>query len=184
MAGQRVLVVGGGNSAGQAAMHLARYAKEVIILVRSGSLSESMSEYLVTEIDNAPNIVVRYHAEIVGAGGEGKLERVTVRDQLTGGDETVLAAAVFILIGAEPFTDWLPQGLARDPWGYVLTGLDAKDAWSQERAPFLLETSIPGVFAVGDVRHGSIKRVASAVGEGSIALRFVHEYLVLSGDGS
>ena len=180
LAGKRAFVVGGGNSAGQAAVHLAKYADRVTVLVRSSSLSASMSEYLIREIDNAPNVDVRYGVEVVVAAGDGRLERLELRDRSTGEAETVDADGLFVLIGAEPLTGWLPERLARDRWGYVVTGPDLGDAWTLARAPFLLETSLPGVFAVGDVRHGSIKRVASAVGEGSTCIRLVHEYFALT----
>jgi thioredoxin reductase (NADPH) len=179
MAGKPVFVVGGGNSAGQAAVHLAKYAQEVTILVRSHSLATSMSAYLVREIGNAPNISVRYHTEVAAGGGDGRLEHLLLHDGETGETTTVPAAGLFILIGARPSTSWLPGSIDRDQWGFLLTGLDAAH-WPLRRVPFLLETSLPGVFAVGDIRHGSVKRVASAVGEGSIAIRFVHDYLALA----
>ena len=183
LAGQRVFVIGGGNSAGQAAMHLARYAERVTILIRSDSLSRSMSDYLIREIDAARNVNVRAFIDVVGGGGDGRLEWLDLRDRRTGEAQTVAAAAVFVLIGAWPNTNWLEGVVARDRWGYVLTGDDLTQdgtAWPDERAPLPFETSLPGVFAVGDVRHGSVKRVASAVGEGSIAVRSVHDYLALS----
>jgi thioredoxin reductase (NADPH) len=176
MAGKPVLVVGGGNSAGQAALHLSKYASTVTILVRSHSLAASMSQYLIREIDSAANVDVRYHAEVAGAGGEERLQHVDLRDRDTGKAERASAAGLFILIGAEPHTGWLSHTVACDRWGYILTGPDTGERWQQPRPPLLLETSMPGVFAVGDVRHGSVKRVASAVGEGSIAIRLVHEY--------
>ena len=180
VAGQRAFVVGGGNSAGQAALHLAKYARQVTILVRSGSLAASMSAYLIREIGSAPNVEVRYQAEVAGGGGDGRLEHLELRDQRSGKVELVPAAGLFVLIGAEPFTDWLPPAVGRDQWGFILAGPDTGEAWAHDRAPFLFETSMPGVFAVGDVRHGSVKRVASAVGEGSIAIHQVHEYLALA----
>ena len=183
LAGQRVFVIGGGNSAGQAAMHLARYAERVTILIRSDSLSRSMSDYLIREIGAAHNVNVRPFIDVVGGGGDGRLEWLDLRDRRTGEAETVAAAAVFVLIGAWPNTNWLEGVVARDRWGYVLTGDDLTQdgtAWPDERAPLPFETSLPGVFAVGDVRHGSVKRVASAVGEGSIAVRAVHDYLARS----
>jgi len=183
VAGKPVYVVGGGNSAGQAAMHLAKYARQVTILVRSHSLAASMSSYLIREIGNAPNIGVRYQAEVASGGGDGHLEHLLLRDRETGATTPVPAAGLFILIGAHPFTSWLPEAIDRDQWGFVLTGPDAAAHWPLQRAPFLLETSLPGVFAVGDIRHGSVKRVASAVGEGSIAIRLVHDYLALAPAG-
>jgi len=175
-----VFVVGGGNSAAQAALHLSKYAKQVSVLVRSMSLATSMSEYLIREIDNAPNVDVRYGVDVVGGGGDGRLEQLQLRDRASGAVESVPAAGLFVLIGAEPFTEWLPEQVGRDQWGYVLTGPDVDQHPPLGRARLLLETSMPGVFAVGDVRHGSIKRVASAVGDGSICIRLVHEYLALA----
>ena len=180
VAGKPAYVVGGGNSAGQAALHLARYAEQVTILVRSPSLAASMSGYLVREIGNAANVHVRYRSEVAGGGGGGRLEYLLVRDRDSGRTESLPAAGLFILIGAQPFTGWLPGTIQRDRWGFILTGPDAAPHWPLERAPFLFETTTPGVFAVGDVRHGSVKRVASAVGEGSVAIRLVHDYLALA----
>jgi thioredoxin reductase (NADPH) len=178
--GKHAFVVGGGNSAGQAALHLSKYAARVTILVRSKSVAASMSEYLIREIAGAPNVAVRYRTEIVSGGGNGRLQHLELRDRSSGDVESVPAAGLFVLIGAEPFTAWLPEAVSRDPWGFILTGPDIGDGWTQqERPPFLLETSLPGVFAVGDVRHGSVKRVASAVGDGSIVIRLAHEYLAL-----
>jgi thioredoxin reductase (NADPH) len=177
MTGKRVFVVGGGNSAGQAAIHLSKYASTVTVLVRSHSLAASMSQYLIREIDSAANIQVRYRVEVAGAGGDGRLQHLDLRHRDTGTVEHAPATGLFVLIGAQPPTEWLPGTIARDQWGYILTGPDTGDCWRQQRTPLLLETSLPGVFAVGDVRHGSVKRVASAVGEGSIAIRLVHEYL-------
>src|SRR5262249_30277603 len=137
------------------------------------------SQYLIREIETAPNIDVRYRTEVTGADGDGHLERLTLRDRDTGETETAPADGLFVLIGAQPFTQWLPPTVGRDRWGFVLTGSDVADRWTLDRAPLLLETSTPGVFAAGDVRHGSVKRVASAVGDGSIAIRLVHEYLAL-----
>jgi thioredoxin reductase (NADPH) len=177
-AGQEVFVVGGGNSAGQAAVHLARYAARVTILVRRGSLTETMSRYLIDEIEAAENIEVRSHSEITGGAGEGALEAVEVRDCRTGDVETVPAAALFLMIGAQPHTEWLPETICRDERGYLLTGSDLPEGeWPLERAQLMLETSMPGVFAVGDARHGSTKRVASAVGEGSVVIEQVHQLL-------
>jgi thioredoxin reductase (NADPH) len=178
MAGQEVLVVGAGNSAGQAALHLAKFAARVTILVRGESLAASMSDYLIRELAATANVEIRVHTRVVEGGGEYRLERVVVEDTRTGRREDVPAAAVFVLIGAVPRTDWLRDTLQLDGAGYILTGKDvALDRWPLDRPPMLLETSVPGVFAVGDVRHGSVKRVAAAVGEGSTAVSFVHEYL-------
>ena len=180
VAGKPVFVVGGGNSAGQAALHLAKYAGQVTLLVRSRSPAASMSDYLKREIGSAANVHVRYRSEVAGGGGDGRLEHLLIRDRDSGQTETVPAAGLFILIGAKPFTGWLPDTIRRDRWGFILTGADAAPQWPLPRAPFLFETTTPGVFAVGDVRHGSVKRVASAVGEGSIAIRLVHDYLALA----
>jgi thioredoxin reductase (NADPH) len=183
LGGGDVYVVGGGNSAGQAAMHLCRYANQVTICVRSGSLARSMSSYLRQEIEASGKVRIRYHTEVEGADGSRHLESLTLRDTETGETETVPAAALFILIGAVPRTDWLPATVERDDWGFVLTGRDlelSRAAGGRAplgHTPLLQETSLPGVFAVGDVRHRSVKRVASAVGEGSIAISQVHEYL-------
>jgi thioredoxin reductase (NADPH) len=176
--GQEVYVVGGGNSAGQAAVHLARYAARVTILVRRADLTETMSRYLIDEIDQSDNIGVRPHTEVCGGRGDGSLEALELRDCRTGETETVPAAALFVMIGAQPHTSWLPDAVRRDRWGYLLTGSDVSDAdWPAERPRLMLETSLPGVFAVGDARHGSTKRVASAVGEGSVVIEQVHHMI-------
>ncbi|MGY1737603.1 NAD(P)/FAD-dependent oxidoreductase [Geodermatophilus sp. SYSU D00684] len=176
MAGEEVYVVGGANSAGQAALHLARYARRVTLLVRGASLAATMSDYLIREIDAAANVTVRHGAEAVGGGGEGRLTHLVVRDRGGGDTETVPAAGLFVLIGAEPHTQWLPDAIHRDDAGYVLTGADRRGS-PAGGGSHAFETSVPGVFAVGDVRHGSVKRVASAVGEGAIAIRMVHDHL-------
>ena len=179
MTGRTVLVVGGGNSAGQAAVHLARYAERVTVLARHG-LASTMSEYLVHEIDEAPNIDVRPRVGIVDAAGGQVLETVVVEDLDSHERETVRADAVFALIGSRPATAGLGDEVARDRAGFVLTGPDldgASPGWPLDRPPLLLETSVPGVFAAGDVRHGSVKRVASGVGSGAIAVALVHQYL-------
>ena len=183
MAGSRVFVVGAGNSAGQAALHLAKYAEQVTLLVRGDTLGRSMSDYLVKELQANDAIAVRLGTQVVGAGGAGRLEQLTLHHAHSGATETVPAAALFILIGAHPRTEWLAGTLDREEHGFVLTGPDLlqggqpPSAWPLDRPPRLLETSLPGVFAAGDVRHRSIKRVASAVGEGSIAVQLVHDYL-------
>jgi thioredoxin reductase (NADPH) len=181
--GKPVFVVGGGNSAGQAALHLSKYARRVTILVRSHSLAASMSDYLIREIGNAPNVDVRFRTELAGGGGAGHLEYLEIRDEGSGETQREPAGGLFVLIGAEPFTGWLPEQVGRDRWGFILTGPDTGPRWPLRRAPFLLETSMPGVFAAGDVRRGTVKRVASAVGEGAIAIRMVHEYLALATAG-
>jgi len=172
LCGRRAFVVGGGNSAGQAAMHLARFASQVTILVRGTSLASSMSEYLVNDLATVPNIEVRYAAEVVDGGGSTNLEWIDIADPSTGAVERVAADALFVLIGAEPFTSWLPPQVQTDEWGYVLTGeatgrMDAAE----------LETNVQGVFAVGDVRQGSMKRVAAAAGEGATCVRLLHDHL-------
>ena len=166
--GAPAVVVGGGNSAGQAAVHLAAYATTVTLLVRGPNLAESMSDYLIRQLTALPNVEIRFGVEVVDGAG-GALERVTVRDRASGVTERIAAAAVYVLIGAEPRTDWLSGDVARDAWGFVLTGEDVGGAQGGRRR-LALETSMGGVFAVGDVRHRSVKRVASAVGEGSIAI--------------
>jgi len=175
--GLDVYVVGGANSAGQAALHLARFARRVTLVVRAGSLGAGMSHYLARHLEATPNVDVRLRAEVVGGGGDdGWLRRLVLREA-GGQEETVDAQGLFLMIGARPRTDWLPPELARDSRGFVLTGADLGDdsGWPLARNPFLLETSVPGVFAAGDVRHASVKRVASAVGEGSIAIQLVHQ---------
>jgi thioredoxin reductase (NADPH) len=181
--GQPVYVIGGGNSAGQAAVYLARYARQVTMLVRGESLADSMSEYLISEIENSENVDVRLQTEVVGGGGDYRLEKLVLRDRRTGEEETVEAAALFVLIGATPRTDWLPETVKRDAQGYIMTGGDLlqngekPQSWPLQRMPLLLETSVPRVFAAGDVRYRSVKRVASAVGEGSIAIQLIHQVL-------
>jgi thioredoxin reductase (NADPH) len=172
------VVVGGGNSAGQAVVHLARAARRVILVVRAESLEKNMSDYLVQQIRRAPNVEVRLRSTIVDADGEHRLEAVTIRDEASGKTEAVPVRLLVVLIGVIPRTDWLDRALARDARGFVLTGPDVpEDRWRLARSPMRLETSIPGVFAAGDVRGGSVKRVASAVGEGAVAVQQVHEYL-------
>jgi thioredoxin reductase (NADPH) len=186
MRGQEVYVVGAGNSAGQAALHLAKYASRVTLVARGESLETSMSQYLIKEIEAAQNVAVRPGTRVVDGGGRGRLENLILKDCASGRTEHVPAAGLFVLIGAEPHTDWLPEEVTRDEDGYVVTGRDfsyygvPRRGWHVQRLPLPLETSMPGVFAAGDVRHGAVKRVASAVGEGSIAIQTVHEYLSLS----
>ncbi|MCF6506459.1 FAD-dependent oxidoreductase [Blastococcus sp. MG754426] len=185
MTGRHVLVVGGGNSAGQAAVHLARYAEQVTVLVRRG-LATTMSEYLVHEIDEAPNIDVRSRVQLVGGSGGQVLEEVVVEDLDTGERGTLRADAVFVLIGSTPASGCLGEAVAKDRAGFVLTGPDlggATPAWPLDRPPMFLETSVPGVFAAGDVRAGSVKRVASGVGAGAIAVALVHQYLAWAAAG-
>ena len=180
--GEPVVVVGGGNSAGQAAMHLAKYASTVTMLIRGETLASSMSRYLIDEINAASNIDVLYGAEIAAAEGTGRLEQLTIRDRASQRTRDLPVTGLFVLVGARPHTDWLPAAVARDPWGYVITGsglLDAElaPAWPLERSPEPFETRLPGVFAVGDVRQRAVKRVASAVGEGSVVVSQVHTHL-------
>jgi thioredoxin reductase (NADPH) len=181
LAGARVFVVGGGNSAGQAAMHLGRFAESVTILVRDTTLATTMSHYLRDEIDAAANIDVRYRTEAVGGSGDGRLRTLTIRDDAAGTESEEEADALFVLIGARPHTEWLPEQVRRDERGFVYTGRDLtgerKRDWPLDRLPLALETSVPRVFAVGDVRHASIKRVASAVGEGSVVISQVIQCL-------
>ena len=178
MAGEDVLVVGGANSAGQAALHLARFAARVTLLVRADSLAAGMSDYLVTQLRATPNVEVRLCTRVVDGHGEARLEALTVENLRTGQRERVDATAVFVMIGAEPHTDWLGGVLRLDDRGFVLTGRDVpSSAWPLRRAPLPFETSLPGVFAAGDVRYGSVKRVAGAAGEGAVAVGSVHRYL-------
>ena len=176
LSGKDVYVTGGGNSAGQAALHLARYARRVTLLVRAQSLRAGMSDYLVRGIEATSNVEVRTGTIVVGGGGDGHLEQLVLRDGASGEDATVGADALFVMIGARPHSEWLPTDIARDAHGFLLTGADlpADVQWPRERRPLSLETSMPGVLAAGDVRHGSVKRVASAVGEGAIAVQLVH----------
>ena len=177
LTGRDVFIVGGANSAGQAALHLARFARTVTLVVRASSLRAGMSEYLVRLIEATNNIAVRLGCQVVGGGGDGRLERLVLRDIGSQIETTVDANALFLLIGAQPNTDWLPPDILRDAQGFILAGADVPERHAPPlaRSPFLLETSMPGVFAAGDVRHGSVKRVASAVGEGSIAIQFLHQ---------
>ena len=136
-----------------------------------------MSRYRIREIEVAPDIDVRYRTEVAGGGGDGRLEQLRLRHRYTGDTETEPVGGLFVLIGAQPFTGWLPEAVGRGQWGYILTGPDLAERWTPQREPYLLETSTPGVFAAGDVRHGPVKRVASAVGDGPIAIRLAHDYL-------
>jgi len=179
--GKKVFIVGGGNSAGQAAMFLASYAAEVRVLVRGAGLKLSMSQYLIDQIASKANIKVLPHTQVVSVEGEDSLERIGVRVQAPHEAEKILgfeADALFVMIGAVASTSWLPDDLERDPRGYICTGRDLTN-WKLDRHPFPLETSLPGVFAAGDVRHNSIKRVSSGVGEGSMAIAFIHQYLAI-----
>jgi len=182
--GEDVYIVGGGNSAGQAAMHLAGFAKRIFIVIRDESLEDTMSRYLVERIEAAANIEVVAHTEVVALHGDKVLEGITLAERRTGERREAKTRWLFVCTGGTPQTDWADAvGVVRDAAGYVVTGPDLSSAgklparWPLDRAPFYLETSLPGVFAAGDVRHGSVKRVASAVGEGAMAVAFVHRYL-------
>jgi thioredoxin reductase (NADPH) len=178
-----VFVVGAGNSAGQSALYLANYSSQVTMVVRGASLGEKMSQYLVDRIQSHPKINVRLFSEVIDVDGKEHLGSITIRDNHNHTEEVCNAAALFIFIGAQPATSWLNETLLLDEEGFILTGptinLDHQmpTSWTVDRQPYLMESSIPGVFAVGDVRSGSVKRVASAVGEGSIAVQFIHQYL-------
>src|SRR5579863_7387722 len=181
--GEIVYIVGGANSAGQAAMNFSKYAERVVILVRGSSLASTMSQYLIDQIKETPNIQLWTHASVAEVHGESHLEEISVLCSDTSKLERVPASSMFIFIGALPRTDWLGNVILRDDRGFILTGPDLMPdrqhpkGWTLDRDPFLLETSVPGIFAVGDVRHGSVKRVASGVGEGSVAVQFIHQYL-------
>jgi thioredoxin reductase (NADPH) len=181
--GENVYVVGGANSAGQAAMNFSKYAERVVMLVRGDSLASTMSQYLIDQIKTTPNIQLWTHASVAEVHGETHLEEISVSCSDTAKVERVPASSMFIFIGAQPGTQWLAGTVERDERGFILTGPDlmeggrAPKGWTLERDPFLLETNVPGIFAVGDVRHNSIKRVASGVGEGSVAVQFIHQYL-------
>ena len=181
--GKDVFIVGAGNSAGQAAMYLSRYAKSVTMVLRGRSLARTMSYYLVSQIESHEKITVWPHSTVAEVKGDTRLEEITISDATTGDRQTVPAFALFIFIGAKPHTDWVADVVERDPQGFILTGRSLvrggrrPKGWQLNRDPFFLETSMAGIFAAGDVRHRSVKRVASAVGEGSMAVQFVHQYL-------
>ena len=183
MRGRNVFVAGGGNSAGQAALHLAKWAHQVTVLVRAESLAESMSDYLIRQIGSAPNVEVCYHVQVAGGTGTGTghLQSLVLQDAASGRRRSVPADALFVLIGSEPRTEWLGDTIARDQWGFILTGPDLPAGTRHQRPPgrppLPLETSLPGVFAAGDVRRGSVNRVASAVGEGAVTVPLVHRHL-------
>jgi thioredoxin reductase (NADPH) len=178
---EEVFMVGGANSAGQAALAFSQYARKVTLVVRAASLESSMSKYLIDEIARESNIEVWTGSRVIEAIGDGRLKELRIARP--DGEQTVKAHGLFIFIGAEPKTDWLPQSVLKDERGFILSGNDLKRCtdfsrqWQLPREPYLLESSVPGVFVAGDVRHGSIKRAASAVGEGSIAVQFVHQYM-------
>jgi thioredoxin reductase (NADPH) len=177
--GQDVHIVGAGNSAGQAALFFSTHARSVTMICRGPDLGSSMSRYLIDQLAARPNIHTRFGVEVAAVHGERSLEAVEVRDRASGATDRLDSGGLFIFIGADAETQWLPSEIALDPQGYVLTGTDMRDAgrWALERDPYLLETSVPGIFACGDVRLGPVKRVAAAVGEGSMAIAFVHQYL-------
>lgn len=177
-------VVGGGNSAGQAVLHLARYCRQVTLVIRGKDLSASMSQYLIDAIDAAPNVTVRASSEVVGGDGDGRLQEITLRDRETGAEEALPVAGLFVMIGAVPGTGWLPEDVGRDGRGFVLSGSDAAadPHWPEDRPPQPYESTVPGLFAIGDVRCGSVKRVASAVGEGSVVVSQIHTHLRVSSD--
>jgi thioredoxin reductase (NADPH) len=181
--GEIIYVVGGANSAGQAAMNFARYAEKVVLLVRGDGLASTMSQYLIDQIQQTPNIQIWAHASVAELHGDKRLQEVSILCSDTDKVERVPASSIFIFIGALPRTDWLAGLVERDDRGFILTGPDLirngerPKGWVLDRDPFLLETNVPGIFAVGDVRHGSVKRVASGVGEGSVAVQFIHQYL-------
>jgi thioredoxin reductase (NADPH) len=179
LTGRRAAVVGGGNSAGQAVLHLARYCEQVTLVVRGPDLTATMSSYLIDAIDAAPNIELRITSEVVAGHGDPRLEGITVRDRESGAEDVLPCDGLFVMIGAQPRTDWLPAELGRDRFGFVLAGSDVAihEAWPDGRPPQPYETTIPGLFAVGDIRCGSVKRVASAVGEGSVVVSQLHEHL-------
>jgi thioredoxin reductase len=189
MRGRTVFVAGGANSAGQAALHLAKWAAQVTILVRAPSLAASMSDYLIRQIAAVPNIDVRYHVQVAGGTGTGTghLQSLVLEDTATAAQRTVPADALFVLIGAQPRTEWLGETVARDRQGFIRTGPDLPAStharWPPGRPPVPLETSLPGVFAAGDVRQGSVKRVAAAVGEGAATVPLVHRYLARAAAG-
>src|SRR5918993_203688 len=179
LSGLQVGVVGAGNSAGQAALHLARYCSLVHLLVRGPDLGRSMSAYLVRAIEAPPAVKVHLNTDLVGGGGDGKLEYVVVHDRTAGEDEHLTLESLFVMIGARPRTEWLPPDVQRDKDGFVVTGAEsaASSSWKLDRPPQPHETTVPGVFAIGDVRRGSVKRVASAVGEGSVVVSEIHQFL-------
>jgi thioredoxin reductase (NADPH) len=175
------VVVGGGNSAGQAAVFMSQKAARVILVVRANNLRKDMSSYLARRIESSEKIEVRLNSEVAALAGETRLRLVTLRNKIDGAEQTIEATGVFVMIGANPNTSWIPDQVAKDSKGFILTGRDltGASAWNQSREPFFLETSCPGIFAVGDARSGSVKRVASAVGEGSMAVALIHKFLSL-----
>jgi thioredoxin reductase (NADPH) len=179
LTGLEAVVVGGGNSAGQAVLDLARYCRRVTLVVRGDDLAAEMSAYLIDAIESAANVVIHTSTEVSGGSGDGRLEAVTVRHKSTGVEESLSATGLFVMIGADPCTDWLPESVGRDPFGFVLAGSDAaaSDLWPLDRAPQPFETTLPGLFVVGDARCGSVKRIASAVGEGSVVVSQLYHHV-------
>jgi thioredoxin reductase (NADPH) len=182
--GRDIFLIGAGNSAGQAAMFFADYARTVTLLCRGYSLAASMSHYLIAQLATKTNVEIRVRSQVVGVEGSDHLEAIIVENRDSGEQQRLVTDGLFVFIGADAETSWLPPDLVRDERGYVCTGRDVLDlvatrqgTWPLARDPYLLETSVPGIFAAGDVRHGSIKRVASGVGEGSMAIAFIHRYL-------
>ncbi|MBI3967970.1 MAG: NAD(P)/FAD-dependent oxidoreductase, partial [Chloroflexi bacterium] len=181
--GDDVYIIGGANSAGQAAMFFSKYARSVTLLVRGKSVTDTMSAYLIDELAERPNVSIRTHTEVVAVDGKDCLEQITIENNQTRERETLPTSSMFIFIGAQPRTDWLADIVERDKYGFILAGPDMMrdgkrpKGWNVDRDPFLLETSVPGIFVAGDVRSGSVKRVASGVGEGSIAISFIHRHL-------
>jgi thioredoxin reductase (NADPH) len=181
--GETVYIVGGANSAGQAAMHFSKFAQKVIMLVRGGSLASTMSHYLIEQIEKTSNIDVWTHTSVIEVHGETRLSEITIQRAVTAEIEKLPASSLFIFIGAQPRTEWLDGLIKRDDRGFVLSGPDLlkdgkrPEGWTLDRDPGLLETNVPGIFVVGDVRHGSVKRVASGVGEGAVVVQFMHQYL-------
>ncbi len=175
-----VIVAGGGNSAGQAVIHLAKSASRVTLIIRGDAIEKGMSDYLVNDIERLPNVEVRLNTVVIDGDGQYRLEKVVVKNSITGEEETLKAQALFVLIGVQPHTDWLGDVVARDKKGFIITGSalgENGSKWTVKRQPMRFESSMPGVFSAGDVRMGSIKRVASAVGEGSVAIHYIHEYV-------
>lgn len=175
--------MGGGNSAGQGAMYLSQFATKVVILIRQKDLTATMSSYLIDQIAGTPNIEIMGQKDVLETRGNGKLEQLVIKCLETNTDELLDASAMFVFIGAKPYTDWLGDSVLKDDKGFLVTGRDLltddtfKKVWKLDREPMMLETCVPGIFAAGDVRSGAMNRVASAVGEGAMAIKFVHEYL-------
>jgi thioredoxin reductase (NADPH) len=181
--GETVYIVGGANSAGQAAMHFSKFAAKVVMLIRGNSLASTMSHYLIEQIQTTPNIEVWTQRSVSEVHGDTRLTAITLRNVATGQSEQLPASSLFIFIGAQPRTEWLPSEVQRDDRGFILSGPDLlrdgkrPNGWTLDRDPGLLESSVPGIFVVGDVRRGSVKRVASGVGEGAVVVQFIHQYL-------